>query len=103
MGTFSGAYNGIRCLLTRLRKKDDHYNVLTAGGIAGLAILFEEKSSHRTIALYLLARVIQCWYNYQKARGKWHFWGSNYTHGNKFNSIVLDCIVLYFEFEKFIC
>lgn len=49
---------------------------------AGLALLFQNKERRRTLALYMLARLLQCRYNSLKAAGRWHFWGSDWQHGD---------------------
>jgi hypothetical protein len=59
MGGFTGIYNGIRCMLARLTGKDNPYTVMGAGTVAGLSILFQNPDSHRTLALYVWARVFQ--------------------------------------------
>jgi hypothetical protein len=81
-GGFTGIYNALNCLLTRLRGKFDSSTALTSGACAGLSLLFLDRSSHRTLALYLFARVIQAVYNKQKQVGKFHFWGSSWQHGD---------------------
>lgn len=49
---------------------------------AGLALLFQNSERRRTLALYMLARLLQCRYNSLKAAGRWHFWGSDWQHGD---------------------
>ena len=50
--------------------------------VAGLALLFQNPERRRTLALYMLARLLQCRYNSLKAAGRWHFWGSDWQHGD---------------------
>lgn len=78
IGGFSGLYNGLRCLLNRSQYFSPQLSVLISGAIASLSILWSDRSNHRTIALYLLARVCQCWYNWAKERGNFHFAGSKW-------------------------
>jgi hypothetical protein len=68
--------------MTRIRGKFDSATVLTSGACAGLSLFALDRGSHRTLALYLFARVIQAWYNSQKQAGKFHFWGSSWKHGD---------------------
>jgi hypothetical protein len=79
LGGFTGIYNGMRCLLARWSGRDDVSTVMVSGAVAGLALNFHPKDSHRTLALYVLARVFQCWYNKAKVAGKWHLWGSDWS------------------------
>jgi hypothetical protein len=51
--------------------------------VAGLSLsAIDNPTRRRTFALYLLARVFQCTYNFAKMKGKWHFWGSHWQHGD---------------------
>lgn len=82
-GGFTGAFHAIRCLLRRTRNKETPINGFVAGTVAGLSVLaLDDSSRRRTFALYLLARVAQCAYNSAKAKNKFHFWGSNWSHGD---------------------
>lgn len=49
---------------------------------AGLALMWQKPGQRRTLALYALVRVGQCWYNARRAAGKWHFWGSDLDHAD---------------------
>jgi hypothetical protein len=44
--------------------------------------VFLKKSKRRTLALYLMARLAQSGYNSQKANNRFHFWGSDWSHGD---------------------
>ncbi|XP_072985781.1 uncharacterized protein [Typha latifolia] len=82
-GGFTGSYHALRCLLRRIRKKETPFNVILAGGVAGLSILaLDDSSRRRTLALYLLARLGQCAYNSAKSKNKFHLWGSHWRHGD---------------------
>lgn len=85
----------MHCLLRRIRKKEDHWNSIISGAIAGLSLLFQEKEARRTPALYLLARLVQCLYNSFKSRGWWHFWGSSWAHGDALLFIITSAQVMY--------
>ena len=49
---------------------------------AGITLLFQKRERRRTLALYTLARLAQCYYNSQKQQGRWHAWGSNWQYGD---------------------
>ena len=38
---------------------------------AGLSLMVQDTERRRTLALYVAARVAQCWYNSLKAKGDW--------------------------------
>ena len=63
-----------------LRRRTWHSAV--AGFFAGFSLLVMEKSWHRASALYMATRLVQCVYNYNKANGYFHFWGSSWDHGD---------------------
>lgn len=75
--------------------RDDKYTVMGAGTVAGLSLLFQPADTHRTLALYAWARVAQCWYNTQKASGKWHLWGSDWPHGDSLLFSLCSAQVMY--------
>ncbi|CAN6486804.1 unnamed protein product [Victoria cruziana] len=82
-GGFTGSYHALRCLLRRIRKKERPSNAVLAGTVAGLSVLaLDDSSRRRTLALYLLARLSQCAYNSAKSKNKFHFWGSQWGHGD---------------------
>eukprot|EP00873_Tetraselmis_striata_P038194 jgi/Tetstr1/458458/TSEL_004313.t1 len=81
-GGYSAVYHAARHWLGKLARLDQSQRDMLAGAIAGLCILFQSRDRRRTLALYTLARVAQCTYNSMKAQGKWHFWGSDWAHGD---------------------
>ncbi|PTQ28060.1 hypothetical protein MARPO_0175s0021, partial [Marchantia polymorpha] len=82
-GGFTGCFHAIRCFLRRKSGTDSPLNVFLASGVAGLSILaLDDSQRRRTFALYLLARVAHCAYNSAKAKNKFHFWGSQWQHGD---------------------
>ena len=54
----------LNCALRLIRGKEDSYNALIAGSIAGLSVLFDNKKRRTIIALYLLTRALNFSYNY---------------------------------------
>ena len=58
------------------------WHAFASGSVAGLSLVFMDKSWHRTLALYMATRAAQCFYNFSKARGYFHFWGSSWAHGD---------------------
>jgi hypothetical protein len=58
------------------------WHPFVSGMISGLSLLFMTKDWHRTLALYMATRAAQCFYNFSKARGYFHFWGSSWAHGD---------------------
>jgi len=49
----------------------------------------------RTFSLYVLPRIFQCIYNGLKSRGWWHFWGSNWNHGDTLLFAIASAQVMY--------
>lgn len=94
-GCFTGLYNATKCALTRANKQLKPWMVVLSGTLAGTSLLFLERDTHRIISLYLFARVVQCWYNYQKQRGRFHLWGSNWAHGDSLLFAVTSAQVMY--------
>lgn len=82
IGIFSGGYELVFRVLNTLRGKADHINSVVGGFFGGFGLLFLNPSDRRTVSLYALARAAQCGYNILKSRGMWHFWGSNWRHGD---------------------
>ncbi|XP_022776460.1 uncharacterized protein LOC111318077 isoform X2 [Durio zibethinus] len=82
-GGFTGSYHALRCLLRKLRRKDTPVNAILAGSIAGLSVLaLDDSNQRRTLALYVLARVVQCAYNSAKSKNKFQLRGSQWRHGD---------------------
>ncbi|CAM6085969.1 unnamed protein product [Calypogeia fissa] len=82
-GGFTGGFHAIRCFLRRKSHADTPLNIFIAGSVAGLSILaLDDTQRRRTFALYLLARLAQCAYNSAKMNKKFHFWGSQWEHGD---------------------
>jgi len=80
VGGFSGLYEFILQVVNRYDKGDKAPFI--AGLVGGSAILFLENETRRTVSLYVLGRVFECVYNSRKDKGLWHFWGSNWNHGD---------------------
>ena len=68
---------------------------------AGITLLFQKRERRRTLALYTLARLAQCYYNSQKQQGRWHAWGSNWQYGDALlfavSSAQVSCLVCMLE------
>lgn len=66
-GFFIGGYKGLNCILRKVREKEDRWNAFIAGGVASLAMLLDEKHRRTAVALYMLARALQCfWFALEK-------------------------------------
>lgn len=95
-GGFTGVFHGIRCLLRRARGKETPMNAFVAGALAGLSVIsLDDPNKRRTFALYLLARVSQCAYNSAKAQNKFHFWGSQWKHGDTLLFTLASAQIMY--------
>lgn len=81
-GGYTAVYHAARHWLGKLARLDQSQRDILAGALAGLCVLFQSRDRRRTLALYTLARVAQCSYNSLKSQGKWHFWGSDWPHGD---------------------
>lgn len=83
-GGSTGIFQLVVGLLRRLRPSagEKGLNDFVAGTASGIAVLFMDEERQRTLALYIMARALQCLYNGAKARGWWHFWGSSWEHGD---------------------
>lgn len=57
--------------------------------------MWMEASWHRTLALYMATRWVQCAYNYSKARGYFHFWGSSWQHGDSLLFAISSAQIMY--------
>ncbi|RIA84405.1 hypothetical protein C1645_832311 [Glomus cerebriforme] len=78
--------NGLRCI----RNKDDHWNGLVAGSIAGISILAEKRERRITIAQQLFVRALQAVYNAGHAREYFRV-----PHGDSLLFIISTAQVLY--------
>lgn len=68
--THAQAFNYSHCLLQFYRGVHKfNENSLIAGAISGLSLLFLEKETRRTVALYAFVRLLQSLYNDAKGRG----------------------------------
>jgi len=95
LGGFTGGYTLIKGLLDYNFGRESKWNSLIGGTVAGLCLLFQERENRRTPALYLLARLAQCLYNSSKSRGKWHLWGSSWSHGDTLLFALSSAQVMY--------
>lgn len=95
IGGITGVHKLVYGLITRFRQKQDAWNSLISGALSGLPLLFQTKDNRRTPALYLLTRLAQCIYNELKRRNMWHFWGSNWAHGDALLFIITSAQVMY--------
>ncbi|GBG24712.1 Transmembrane protein 135 [Hondaea fermentalgiana] len=97
LGGFTGLYravaHGLAVYATKSIRKQWHSAF--AGWIAGLSLYFMDRSWHRTLALYMSARMAQLAYNFAKARGYWHFWGSDWAYGDSLLFIISSAQVMY--------
>ncbi|EQC28741.1 hypothetical protein SDRG_13425 [Saprolegnia diclina VS20] len=90
IGWFTGGYQALKAIIRRLRHGNEETEALgedpmttaLAGTLAGSAVVFVEPERRRSLALYALARALQCLYNSAKSRDAWHFWGSQWAHGD---------------------
>lgn len=90
-GGFTGLFELTYSLLDRYRGPDDGWSAAIAGAVAGLSILCQRGDTHRTLGLYLFARVVQCVYNGLKARGK----VSPLPHGDAALFSISSAVVMY--------
>lgn len=95
IGGITGVHKLAYGLLARLRRTEDAWNSLISGALSGLPLLFQEKENRRTPALYLLTRLAQCIYNELKRRNMWHFWGSDWAHGDSLLFILTSAQIMY--------
>lgn len=102
VGGFTGIYKAVMYALARFDRSTEEeavqnksYHSAIGGFLAGFSLLFMAKSWHRTLALYMATRAVQCWYNYNKARGHFHFWGSDWNHGDSLLFIVASAQIMY--------
>ena len=57
----SFTYKALLCILRRIRRKDPIYHKSIAGFISGLWIVLDNKKRRKTLALYLIVRMIGDW------------------------------------------
>lgn len=94
VGGFTGTYHAIKGILVQKGIKQETAS-FAAGTVAGTSVLFLDQDKRRTMALYLMARVAQSGYNSLKAKGKWHFWGNKWKHGDTLLFSVASAQVMY--------
>ena len=89
VATLSGIYIALKRFLlggltagSQASVSAEWYHPLVSGIVSGLSLYWMDKSWHRTLALYSATRAAQCFYNFSKARGYFHFWGSSWSHGD---------------------
>ncbi|TMW68222.1 hypothetical protein Poli38472_007894 [Pythium oligandrum] len=119
LGWFTGGYRGLKALFPRLIKrlahqKDEHsdanqksqqsrltpeaieeISTLLAGACSASALFFVNAKRRRSLALYALARALQCGYNTAKRRKYWHFWGSQWRYGDALLFALSSAQVMY--------
>lgn len=106
MGLFVGSFSGIYISLRRAlrggltpnsveKPVNEWYDSLISGTVAGFSMLWMHKSWHRTLALYAATRAAQCFYNFSKARGYFHFWGSSWAHGDSLLFALSSAQIMY--------
>lgn len=71
------------------------WHAFAAGTLASVSVLVLDSERRQTLALYVWARAMQCLYNFSKARGWWHFWGSHWDHGDTLLFAVSSAQVMY--------
>eukprot|EP01129_Flabellula_baltica_P011583 TRINITY_DN5107_c0_g1_i1.p1 TRINITY_DN5107_c0_g1~~TRINITY_DN5107_c0_g1_i1.p1 ORF type:complete len:453 (+),score=61.26 TRINITY_DN5107_c0_g1_i1:37-1359(+) len=82
LGGFASVFKLLKLIFEYYSRKRSVYHSLIAGFVASLSCLFLESDFRRTLALYVIARAFQSLYNWLKKRGYWHFWGSDWEHGD---------------------
>ena len=90
---------GLKGTLQKLRGKKDFWNTFISGSISSLSILILEKekgeSTCRSLALYFMARVMQCFYNSAVQRGIWKFPGSSWNYWDSLLFILSTTQIMY--------
>eukprot|EP01080_Neovahlkampfia_damariscottae_P002121 gene2121-1987_t len=94
LGGFSGLFSLIKLLLDKYRDSKSGLHSFIAGSLASSSLIFQEQSSQRTMALYLLARVFQCAYNTAKEL-KYLPFTDEYTHGDSILFILSSAQIMY--------
>ena len=109
MGIFTALYKVVKLALFQFKyrgsqekptvervKEETWWHPLVSGGCAGMASVYcMDPSWHRTMALYMATRAVQCFYNFAKTRDYWHFWGSDWPHGDSLLFIVSSAQIMY--------
>jgi hypothetical protein len=63
--------------------------------VPAIDLLTLQTEDRRMVSLYAMARVAQCVYNILKARGLWHFWGSDWNHGDALLFALTSAQIMY--------
>jgi len=95
IGGFSGLYTALTHTLARVSGARVGWHSLVGGWIAGWTLSFMDPSWHRTLALYMSTRTLQCMYNFAKTNGYWHFWGSSWQHGDSLLFMASSAQIMY--------
>ncbi len=97
VGSFSGIYKAVVATLKEYFSDGEEKNWHSAvgGWLAGFSLHFMDKSWHRTLGLYMATRAVQCLYNFAKLNGYWHFWGSDWKHGDALLFILSSAQIMY--------
>eukprot|EP00891_Asterochloris_glomerata_P002067 jgi/Astpho2/2067/e_gw1.00038.70.1_t len=103
VGGFTGSYHLLRGGLQQWMNQSHTQACFTAGCLAGklwgslsgITLLFQKRERRRTLALYTLARLAQCYYNSQKQQGRWHAWGSDWQYGDALLFAVSSAQIMY--------
>jgi len=95
VGQFSGGYELLTRMASRVRQTNDYKNSLIGGFLSGLSLLYLGEEDRRSVSLYALARVAQCVYNLLKQRNLWHFWGSDWGHGDALLFALTSAQIMY--------
>lgn len=100
MGLFVATFGAVVVAVKRalhLYDEDRAWYSSAIGGTAAGALCFHwmDASWHRTLALYSATRAAQCFYNFSKTRGYFHFWGSSWPHGDSLLFAVSSAQIMY--------
>mmetsp|Transcript_10702 Transcript_10702/g.12911 ORF Transcript_10702/g.12911 Transcript_10702/m.12911 type:complete len:521 (-) Transcript_10702:1325-2887(-) len=103
VGLFTGTYKATTHALARRESADcesekvvpKKWHSAVGGFLAGFSLLIMDKSWHRTLSLYMATRAVQCWYNFNKERSYFHFWGSHWSHGDSLLFAVSSAQIMY--------
>lgn len=95
LGSFTGGYHLVRCQLCRRLGFEPRRAAMLAGAFAGASGAFLKRSKRRQLALYLVARLAQSGYQSQKNAERFHFWGSDWNHGDALLFALSSAQVMY--------